>query len=230
MRILIIEDNPDIAANLGDFLEDRGHMVDYAADGISGLRLAVDHEFDAIVLDLSLPGLDGLEVCERLRNDAKKETPVLMLTARDQLEDKLEGFNRGADDYLVKPFELQEVEVRLHVLTRRGRSTSTRRLQVGELEYDLDTLIVSREGRDLELNPIGLKILRRLMEASPRVVTRQELEAYVWGDELPDSDSLRVHIHSLRSAIDKPFTDHLIQTRHGIGYRLISPDAVPSQA
>ncbi|GAB4189912.1 MAG: response regulator transcription factor [Wenzhouxiangellaceae bacterium] len=230
MRILIVEDNPDIAANLGDFLDDRGHTVDYAADGISGLRLAADHEFDAIVLDLSLPGLDGLEVCERLRGEAKKETPVLMLTARDQLGDKLEGFKRGADDYLVKPFELQEVEARLQVITRRGRNTSTRKLQVGDLEYDLDTLVVTREQRELELNPIGLKILRRLMEASPRVVTRQELEAYVWGDELPDSDSLRVHIHSLRSVIDKPFAQPLIQTRHGIGYRLVNTDAVPASA
>lgn len=230
MRILIIEDNPDIAANLGDFLEDRGHTIDYAGDGLSGLRLAVEHDFDALVLDLSLPGMDGLELCERLRSDAKKETPVLMLTARDQLSDKLEGFKRGADDYLVKPFELQEVEARLQVITRRGRNVSTRRLQVGDLEYDLDTLVVSRAGRELELNPIGLKILRRLMEASPRVVTRQELESYVWGDELPDSDSLRVHIHSLRSVIDKPFDHPLIQTRHGIGYRLVTADAISAQA
>ncbi|WP_147695369.1 response regulator transcription factor, partial [Vogesella mureinivorans] len=116
MRILVIEDNTDIAANLGDYLEDRGHIVDFAADGVTGLHLAVVNEFDAIVLDLNLPGMDGLEVCRKLRQDARRQTPVLMLTARDALEQKLAGFDVGADDYLVKPFALQEVEARLTVL------------------------------------------------------------------------------------------------------------------
>jgi DNA-binding response OmpR family regulator len=148
-----------------------------------------------------------------------------MLTARDQLEDKLEGFRRGADDYLVKPFELQEVEARLEVITRRvDPSLQTRKLQIGDLHYDLDTMMVDRAGVNIDLNPIGLKILRCLMRASPRVVTRAEIEADVWGDELPDSDSLRVHIHGLRSTIDKPFDKPMIQTRHGIGYRIIAPD------
>src|SRR5690606_10540422 len=121
VRILVIEDNPDIAANLGDYLEDRGHAVDLAADGVTGLHLAVVHEFDAIVLDLNLPGMDGLEVCRKLRNEARKQTPVLMLTARDSLENKLAGFDSGADDYLIKPFALQEVDVRLNALSRRGK-------------------------------------------------------------------------------------------------------------
>jgi len=225
MRILIIEDNPDIAANLGDFLEDRKHIVDFAADGKTGLQLALTHDFEAIVLDLFLPGMDGLQVCEEIRAQASRHIPILMLTARDQLEDKLEGFRRGADDYLVKPFELQEVEARLEVITRRSDpSLQTRKLQIGELHYDLDTMVVSRAGVNIDLNPIGLKILRCLMRASPRVVTRAEIEADVWGDELPDSDSLRVHIHGLRSSIDKPFEHPMIQTRHGIGYRIIAPD------
>lgn len=225
MRILIIEDNPDIAANLGDFLEDRKHIVDFAADGKTGLQLALTHDFEAIVLDLFLPGMDGLQVCEQIRAQAMRHIPILMLTARDQLEDKLEGFRRGADDYLVKPFELQEVEARLEVITRRSDpSLQTRKLNIGELHYDLDTMMVSREGVNIDLNPIGLKILRCLMRASPRVVTRAEIEADVWGDELPDSDSLRVHIHGLRSSIDKPFDKPMIQTRHGIGYRIIAPD------
>lgn len=226
MRILIIEDNPDIAANIGDYLEDRDHVVDFAGDGVTGLHLAVVEDFDAIVLDLALPGMDGLEVCRKLREDAGKSTPVLMLTARDRLEDKLAGFETGADDYLVKPFALQEVEVRLDALVRRGRRPSSRQLQVGDLQYNLDTLSVNRAGSEIELNPIALKLLRCLMEASPSVVTRAELEKQVWGEELPDSDSLRVHIHSLRAAIDKPFDGKMIQTRHGIGYRLVDPDAV----
>jgi len=194
VRILVIEDNSDIAANLGDYLEDRGHTVDFAADGVTGLHLAVVHEFDAIVLDLNLPGMDGIEVCRKLRNEARKQTPVLMLTARDSLDNKLAGFDSGADDYLIKPFALQEVEVR-------------------------------RQGKLLQLNPTALKILQALMEAAPAVVTRQELETRVWGEELPDSDSLRVHIHGLRAVVDKPFEVPLIQTRHGIGYRIATPEA-----
>ena len=228
MRILIIEDNPDIAANLGDYLEDQGHTVDFAGDGITGLHLAVVGDFDAIVLDLALPGMDGLEVCRKLRAEADKDTPVLMLTARDRLEDKLAGFETGADDYLVKPFELQEVAARLKVLTARGRRRSSRQLKVGDLSFNQDTLSVKRAGQEIYLNPIGLKLLQCLMKASPNVVSRGELEMEVWGEEMPDSDSLRVHIHSLRSAIDKPFDSQMIQTRHGIGYRLVESDAVPT--
>ena len=230
MRVLIIEDNPDIAANLGDFLEDHGHTVDFAGDGVTGLHLAVVNDFDVIVLDLALPGMDGLELCRRLRADADKDTPVLMLTARDRLQDKLAGFEMGADDYLVKPFELQEVEARLKVLANRGRRRVRRELKVGDLTFNLDTLAVNRAGNDIYLNPIGLKLLQILMESSPNVVSRNDLEMEVWGEEMPDSDSLRVHIHSLRSSIDKPFGSSMIQTRHGIGYRLVESDALPPQA
>lgn len=226
MRVLIIEDNPDIAANIGDYLEDLGYTVDFAGDGITGLHLAVVNEFDAIILDLALPGMDGLEVCRKLRQEAAKDTPVLMLTARDRLEDKLAGFDTGADDYLVKPFELQEVAARLKVLASRGRRRTKRELSVGDLVYNLDTLSVKRQDQEIHLNPIGLKLLQCLMEASPNVVSRAELEMEVWGEEMPDSDSLRVHIHTLRSAIDKPFESNMIQTRHGIGYRLVEMSEV----
>ena len=228
MRLLVIEDNRDIAANLGDYLEDRGHTVDYAADGVTGLHLAVVNDFDAIVLDLNLPGIDGIEVCRKLRQEGRKQTPVLMLTARDSLDSKLAGFESGADDYLVKPFALQEVEARLQVLARRAKANVPRTLAIADLEFNLDTLEVRRAGESIQLNPTALKILQALMEASPSVVTRNELETRVWGEELPDSDSLRVHIHGLRAAIDKPFGKALIQTRHGIGYRIVDTDAVPA--
>ena len=228
MRILVIEDNSDIAANIGDYLEEKGHVADFAGDGVTGLHLAVVHEFDAIVLDLTLPGMDGLEVCRKLRLDARKQTPVLMLTARDSLDQKLTGFDSGADDYMVKPFELQELEARLSVLSRRGKGVKSRILQLADLTYNLDTLVVIRAGKQIQLNPIGLKLLQHLMESAPSVVTRQDLETRVWGEELPDSDSLRVHIHGLRAVIDKPFEKLLIQTRHGIGYRMVDPDAVPA--
>jgi DNA-binding response OmpR family regulator len=230
MHILVIEDNADIAANVGDFLSDRGHVVDFAPDGVSGLNLAMRENFDVIVLDLTLPGLDGLEVCRRLRQEAHKSTPILMLTARDALEQKLAGFDSGAQDYMVKPFALQELEARINVLGTRTRAGSSRQLQVGDLLFHLDTLTVSRAGKSITLNPIGLKLLQCLMEASPAVVTRKEMEMRVWGEELPDSDSLRVHIHGLRAAIDKPFGHPLIHTRHGIGYSLSDPDAVSASA
>ncbi len=225
MRILVIEDNPDIASNIGDYLSDRGHVVDFAGDGITGLHLAVVNDYEVIVLDLMLPGMDGLEVCRKLRQEARKHTPVLMLTARDALQQKLAGFETGADDYMVKPFALQELEARIMVLVRRSKPQQARVLNVADLAYNLDTLVVVRQGKSIQLNPIALKILQCLMEASPSVVTRQELEMRVWGEELPDSDSLRVHIHTLRAAIDKPFDKPLIQTRHGIGYRLVDPEA-----
>jgi DNA-binding response OmpR family regulator len=226
MRVLVIEDNNDIATNIGDYLEDRGHVVDFAGDGVTGLHLAVVNDFDVIVLDLMLPGMDGLDVCKKLRSEARKQTPVLMLTARDALEHKLTGFESGADDYMTKPFALAELAARLEVLARRGEGPKSRILKVADLVYNLDTLVVTRAEHSIQLNPIGLKLLQVLMEASPSVVTRQDIERRVWGDELPDSDSLRVHIHGLRAVIDKPFATPLIHTRHGIGYRMVDPDAV----
>jgi len=221
MRVLIIEDNPDIAANLGDYLEDHGHTVDFAGDGITGLHLAVVSDFDSIVLDLALPGMDGLEVCRKLRLEAGKETPVLMLTARDRLEDKLAGFETGADDYLVKPFEIRELEARIRSLLRRQQGlVSPEILEVADLKFDTGTLEVRRQGELLHLSPTCMKILRILMMASPRVVSRSDLERQVWGDILPDSDTLRSHLYNLRQVIDKPFDEPMLQTVQGSGYRL----------
>lgn len=221
MRILIIEDHRDIADNIADYLEPKGHALDFAGDGVTGLHLAVTNEYDVIVLDLTLPGLDGLEVCRKLRDEAKKSTPVLMLTARDQLEQKIEGFQAGADDYLVKPFAMKELEVRLDALSRRGgHRFASRIMQVGDLQFDPDTQTVRRGGRRLELNPSLRTLLGVLMTNTHRVVTRDELEHALWGDEPPDGDVLRTHIYALRSVIDRPFADKLLHTIHGTGYRL----------
>lgn len=225
MRILIIEDNSDLAANIYDYLEEKGHILDAAADGITGLHLAIVNDYDAIILDLTLPGLDGLTLCKKLRDEASKQTPVIMLTARDTLNDKLAGFATGADDYLVKPFALQELEVRLLALQRRNAGTTTRKLQVADLTYDLDTLIVQRQNKPITLTPTGLKILELLMRKSPHVVTRREIEHLLWGDKPPDSDAIRSHMHTLRVAIDHPFDKALLHTVHGIGFRL---EATPS--
>ena len=225
MRILVIEDHRDIAENIGDYLGPKGHEIDYAADGVTGLHLAVTHSYDVIVLDLMLPALDGLALCRKLREEAKRDTPVLMLTARDQLDDKIEGFRAGADDYLVKPFALKELEIRLEALRRRGTSTVTSRaLKVGDLEFDPDTQIVKRGGQRLELNPSLRRILGVLMTNTNRVVRRDELEATLWGEDRPDADVLRAHIYALRAIIDKPFERKLLHTVHGTGYRLSDAD------
>jgi DNA-binding response OmpR family regulator len=219
MRILIVEDNRDIAGNIADWLEPLGHELDFATDGSSGLQLAVTRRFDAIVLDLNLPGIDGITLCRRLRSEANDTTPVLMLTARDQLEDKLEGFRAGSDDYLVKPFSVKELEVRLQALVNRSRGKS-RILKVRNLEYDPDTLEARRDGRPLELNPIQRKLLEQLLLNTHRVVAREELEYHIWGEALPERDVLRTHIYGLRNAIDKGFEPKLLYTVHGTGYRL----------
>ena len=221
MRILIVEDNRDIAENIADYLEPRGHELDFAADGLGGLHLAVTRDFDAIVLDVNLPGMDGFTLCRKLRHEARVTTPVLMLTARDQLEDKLSGFNAGTDDYLVKPFSVKELEVRLLALVKRARPERQHRLlQVGTLSFDPDTLETRRDGQLLDLNPIQRKLLELLMQNSHRVVPRDELERHIWGDALPDSDLLRSHIYSLRNVIDKPYPTRLLHTVHGSGYRI----------
>lgn len=224
MRILLVEDNPDLAGNLSDYFSDRQHAVDLAHNGLSGLRLALENTYDVIVLDLMLPGMDGLEVCARVRASGRT-TPVLMLTARDTLANKLEGFGSGADDYLVKPFALPELEARLIALARRSQGAAARRqLIVGDLVFDPDSLRLSRGQRRIELAPLPLRILEVLMRRSPGVVRRDELEHAVWGDDPPDSDALRAHIHALRSAIDRDEAMALLHTVRGIGYQLAPPD------
>lgn len=224
-KLLLIEDHQDIAEMVYAFLEARGYTVDHAADGVTGLHLAVTEEYDVVVLDLMLPGMDGIEICRKLRNDARCDTPLLMLTARDTLDDKLTGLDAGADDYLVKPFAVQELEARVRALVRRGQGKITAEtLQISDLIMDTATLEVRRAGRTLTLTPIGLKLLAVLMRASPRVVSRRELEKEVWGDVLPDSDTLRSHLYNLRKIIDKPYPRPLLHTLHGSGYRMIAPD------
>jgi len=151
-------------------------------------------------------------------------TPVIFLTARDKLEDKLAGFKAGSDDYLVKPFSLPELHARVEAVLRRSQPFQSNRLQVADLLFDLDTLTITRQGKNLRLNPIGLKLLEKLMRSSPNVVRRETLQDILWGDDVPDSDSLRSHIHSLRQTIDKPFATSLIHTIHGIGYCLKEDD------
>nr|WP_187775798.1 response regulator transcription factor [Luteimonas suaedae] len=220
MRALIVEDNRDICANIAAYLEKLGYVLDFAHDGVTAMNLALNNPFDVIVLDLMIPRMDGLTFCQKLRADAQIETPVLMLTARDTLDDRLKGFDAGADDYLVKPFALQELHARLRALYKRSHRNGDNLLTVGDLTLNRSTLQVHRAGRRVEINPAGMKLLRRLMEESPSVVNRDALETLLWADERPDGDALRSHMYKLRQAIDRPFDRPLIHTVHRIGYRI----------
>jgi DNA-binding response OmpR family regulator len=227
MRILIIEDQPEILQNIADFLELKGYFVDCAYDGLGGMHLAVTQSFDLIILDLMLPGMDGITLCQKLRQDARVDTPIIMLTARDSVDDKLSGFQAGADDYLVKPFSLPELHARVEAILRRGQTSQRNLLTIGDLSYDMNSLEVTRQETSLKLSPIGLKILETLMKKSPHVVKREALEELLWGEDLPGSDSLRSHVHTLRQTIDKPFNSPLLHTVHGIGYCLkAQPDGI----
>ena len=223
--LLLVEDHADLAATLCEELESRGFAVDYAANGAAGLELAAARPFDLIILDWMLPKLPGIEVCRRLRRQ-RIAAPVLMLTARDQVEDRIEGLEAGADDYLVKPFHVDELVARIEALLRRARGRVVDgELRVADLVFDVGSLGVRRGQRTLSLSPTGLRILRVLMTAAPSVVSREALERELWGESRPDSDVLRTHIYNLRQALDGPGEPKLLETLPGIGYRLADGDA-----
>jgi DNA-binding response OmpR family regulator len=220
MRILIIEDNPDIAGNIGDYLELHKHIVDFASDGVMGLRLAIENSFDAIILDINLPRMDGFELCHKLREEHQLDTPVLMLTARDSLADKVTGFQLGAWDYLIKPFEMKELALRLDALKLRLIPERSRDLSVGDLTLNLNAWQATRAGKNLDLHRASLRVLEMLMRASPNPVSRQDLEHLLWGDHPPGSDPLRSHMYELRRELDKPYKFKMLKTMRGIGFSL----------
>ena len=219
--ILIVEDHMAIAEMVGEYLENHGYEVDFARDGTDALRLTHETSYDAIILDRSLPRLDGLDVCRRLRQEQRSSTPILMLTARDTLDDKVTGLEAGADDYLTKPFAIQELEARLGALIRRDRkSIGGGVLRVSDLVLDPEAMTVHRAGKELHLSPTGFQLLHILMRESPRVVSRQEIEREIWKGEAPDSDTLRSHLYNLRKTIDRPFDHPLLHTMQTAGYKI----------
>lgn len=219
LRILLIEDQRDIAANIWDYLECRGFVMDHAADGVNGLRMALDGAYDVIVLDLGLPKLDGLELCRALRA-AHRNTPVLMLTARDTLDDKLAGFAQGADDYVVKPFAMKEIEARIRALHRRGRLQQGEVVRVAELTLDPVNRRVERAEQRLTLTRAGFVLLELMLRRSPHLVRHAELAHALWGENGGDIATLHTHLSVLRSIIDRPFATRLLHTVHGFGYRI----------
>lgn len=224
LKVLIVEDNMAISSNIADFFESRHVELDFAYDGKSAYQLAMQHMYDCIVLDIAMPRMDGLEVCRLLREHNDRHIPIIMLTARDTLDDKLKGFELGADDYLTKPFALEELYARVNALVLRHTSGRAKVIELGEgnnrVHLDLTSKQATRAGVDIRLQPIPFEILRLLMEAYPRAVTRTELFDKVWAGEPTHSDVLRSHLYQLRKAIDKPFSTPIIATLHGVGFRL----------
>lgn len=222
LSVLIVEDNASLAANVYDYLEGCGHRPDAAPDGRAALALLEQNRYDVIVLDWLMPRMDGLTVLQQIRERLGLSLPVIMLTARAHIGDKLEIFAAGADDYLVKPIAMAELEMRLRVHAGRNRAAPDplRILCIADLRFDLDTLVVSRGDRQIELSPIRRALLESLMRAAPKVVTRAELAQAVWGDAPPDGDILRSHVHLLRKALTARGEVELIDTVAGAGYRM----------
>ena len=225
IHVLLVEDQQHIARNIADYLEQRGHVLDYANNGQQGLGLALAQFYDVVILDLMLPGMDGLTVCQKIRENADRHVPIIMLTARDTIEYKVSGFSSGADDYLTKPFSLQELEVRCIALSRRHLLQSKTTIELGPLLIDRRAKEVTREGRPLPVSSMGYRILTVLAEAYPQVVSRSQLCQKLWGDEPTESDALRSHIYQLRNVLDKPFAYPLLKTVFSVGFTLAPEQA-----
>lgn len=226
MRILLIEDNQLVASNVVEFLEADGHDVDLAVDGRTGLKMASSGAYDALVVDVALPRLTGLELCRRYRAERGSRTPILMLTARDTLEDKLEGFDAGADDYLVKPFELRELLARIQALHRRaqGAASDGDSISYGEVTLDLGRWEARFRGKLITLNRIGTRILELLLRSAPNVVRKETLQEQIWGDHPPSDGVLRTHVYAVRKALANAGAPDLLQTVHGVGHKLESQE------
>ena len=225
MKVLIIEDDIQLAGALADYLELNGAECDFAYNGESGLALAQQPGIDVIILDVNMPKMNGYEVCQRLR-ETKMMTPVLMMTAFDAIDDQLEGFRSGVDDFVVKPCSMPVIWVRLQALVRRSQParSSDRRISIGALELDLDRQEANRDGQTLKLTPIGWRILLYLSQQSPRVVPRRELELSIWDDDI-EPGNLNVQLSKLRQALDKPFDTSMLRTRVSAGLQLVAPES-----
>ncbi|WP_421782443.1 response regulator transcription factor [Kiloniella litopenaei] len=218
IMVLLIEDDMDIAGTVSDYLELEGVECEHAFDGIRGFELAQQSNYDVILLDVMLPFRDGINICKELRANSV-DTPILMFTARDTLEDKLQGFQAGADDYLVKPFAMEELLMRTRVLSRR-RSGEFKKFNLLDLSIDFDKRVVTRAGKDIKVSPTGWTILEVLSQNSPKLVSRSRLEMALWQGQPPDTNALKTHLYKLRQRIDKPFQHNLIHTVAGQGVAL----------
>ena len=224
MRILLVEDNRRLSDSLRMILQEDGYAVDTAYDGIEGEEAGMISGYDVIILDIMLPGKDGLEVCRELRN-RRINTPILMLTARDALEDRVIGLDSGADDYLVKPFEVDELRARIRALLRRESSGKSGLLSIADLELDPATHIVRRAGQPIELTAKEFSLLEYMMRHPNHLITREMAEEHLWSyDHIIASNVVDVYIRRLRRKIDDPSTVKLLETMRGAGYRIREPE------
>ena len=224
MRILLVEDNRRLSNSLKASLLDDGYAVDTAYDGVEGQDLAEFTPYDVIILDIMLPKRDGLEVCRELRDQGVK-TPILMLTARDTVEDRVLGLDSGADDYLVKPFALQELRARLRALLRRESSEKSGLIKVADLSLDPATHVVSRSGLDIDLTAKEFSLLEYMMRNANRLITREMAQDHVWSYDYDGaSNVVDVYIRRLRRKLDDAFAIKLIETVRGVGYRIREPE------
>lgn len=219
--ILMVEDHFELAATVCEFLEAHGYVIDHARNLDAAKTLLKTQHYNLLLLDINLPDGSGYDLCEWIRNQQNLDIPVLMLTARDTLDDKLKGFAAGTDDYLVKPFDFNELVMRIRALIKRALGeVANHKLQIHDLVLDSATQTVCRAGQSIELPPIQFKLLKILMRNSPKVITKQEIMIELWGDEEPESDALRSHIYNLRKMIDKPFSQKLLHTVSGVGVKI----------
>lgn len=220
MRILLVEDNRDILANMADYLQIKGYTVDCAQDGLAGLRLASSEHYDLLVLDIMLPGIDGYTLCRRLREDARRDTPVIMLTARDQLDDRLQGFQAGADDYLVKPFRMEELLARVRALIRRAAGLPSAELACGPVVLNTRSGKVTVDGAPIRLTAQEYRLLAYLMHHPDKVISRSELTEHIYDQDFDrDSNTIEVFVNRIR----KKLPVDIIKTVRGLGYRVEAP-------
>lgn len=221
MNILLIEDNHTIALQITSFLEAQGWQLDYAATGELGTELALSNNFDVIILDLNLPDIDGLVVCTRIKLKDESNTPIIMLTARDAFEDKAKGFGRGADDYLTKPFDLRELVLRCEAMKRRPMLHKETMVQRGKLQLDKKSFKAQWNGQPIKTTKTGFAILAKLFDEYPYPVSRSDLLKLLWGDEPPESNSLKTHMYELRKATQQVAEQSVVLTISNIGYKLV---------
>ncbi len=225
MRVLVVEDDPDMAGFLRKGLREAAYAVDVAVDGREGHQLACDHPYDAIVLDLMLPGMDGFEVLRALRGRGER-TPVLCLTARDSVEDRVRGLDLGADDYLAKPFNFAELLARLRALLRRGQTVVSNPIAVADLTVDVVARTAKRGGQRLDLSPTEFALLEYLIRHEGEVLSRTMILEHVWDmKQDPLTNVLEVHVNRLRKKVEHGFDKPLIHTIRGVGYVLRDDNA-----
>jgi len=222
IRVLLVEDHIALAQNMIDYFQGSDLEIDFASDGLTALQLLSSNQYDIIILDLGLPGVDGYDICTRLRKDLSSSTPIIVMSAEGQLSSKERCFELGADDYLVKPFKLKELELRVLAIHRRANHSQTPTINVGTLSYDPGTLTLKRKGQEsIELNGKAAEILELIMRKHPNYISYEDLRYQVWGGRDIGTNVIRTHVYSLRKLISARYESPVIETLHGKGIRLI---------